>query len=270
LYFGYAGRVNAVLEEIFTTRRISRPDGSTVPYEYSISADEGAALQQIIRDVKPRVTLEIGLAHGVSALFICEALKEVGGERHIVIDPGPVDGWNDVGLHTIERGGYASLIEFHNAPSHQVLPQLEQKGERIGVALIDGWHTFDYVLVDFFYIDRILDVGGVVMFDDTRWYPGIRKVARYVATHRRYRPLPNPPTSFRPSVGRRLFEAAASLLATAPLKPLSKLIVRPDILEPDAALGLPPDNHIAFRKMENDVLGDGSRGTRAWNQHVDF
>src|ERR1043165_3114578 len=123
-------RVNAVLDEIFATRRIRKPDGSAVPYEYSVSLDEGEALQRAIREVRPKVTLEIGLAHGVSAVFICEALKEVGGERHIVIDPGPVEGWNEIGLHTIERAGYRSMIEFHNEPSHQALPKLEAKGER--------------------------------------------------------------------------------------------------------------------------------------------
>src|SRR5947207_1026749 len=149
--------MNSVLTDIFSTRRIARRDGTTVPFEYSVSADEGAALQQLIRDVKPRVTLEIGLAHGVSATFICEALRDVGGERHIVIDPAPIEGWNEIGLYTIERAGYASMIEFHNEPAHRVLPRLEAKGERVGVALIDGWHTFDYVLVDFFYVDRILE-----------------------------------------------------------------------------------------------------------------
>ena len=177
--------MNSVLEDIFKTRRVPRRDGSSVPLEWSISLAEGQAVQRIIRELKPRVTLEIGLAHGVSATFICEALKDVGGERHIVIDSAPVQGWNEVGLYTIERAGYSSLVEFHNEASHKVLPRLEMNGEHVGFALIDGWHTFDYALVDFFYVDRILDVGGVVMFDDARWYPAVRKVTRYVATHRR-------------------------------------------------------------------------------------
>jgi predicted O-methyltransferase YrrM len=262
--------MNAVLEEIYDTRRILRRDGTSVPFEYSISIDEGQAIQRMIREVKPHVTLEIGLAHGVSSVFMCEALEEVEGRRHIVIDPGQVEGWNEVGLYTIERAGYSSLIEFHNEPSHIVLPRLEAKGERVGVALIDGWHTFDYVLVDFFFVDRILEVGGYVMLDDTRWYPAIRKVARYVATHRSYVPVPNRETPFRPSRARRVFEAAASVLRQPPLRRIAQHLVRPDVLGPDSLLGLPPDNHIAFKKTSDDVLGDGRNGTRSWNQHVDF
>jgi predicted O-methyltransferase YrrM len=262
--------VNAILEEIFRTRRIACPDGSSVPLEYSISVDEGEALQRIIREVRARVTLEIGLAHGVASLFICEALKEVAGQRHIVIDAGPVKGWNEVGLYQLERAGYSSLIEFHNDSSHKVLPKLELSGEHVGVALIDGWHTFDYTFVDFFYVDRILDVGGVVMFDDTRWYPAVRKVARYVATHRRYTPLPNTTSPFQMSGQRRILHAAASILGAKGIRQLAKHVVRPDVLDPDSALALPPDNHIAFRKLGADDLGDGSNGTRRWDQHFEF
>jgi len=263
--------VNSVLQEILTTGQIRCRDGSTVPCDVSISGDEGAALQRIIRDLKPKVTLEIGLARGVSAAFICEALKEVGGTRHIVIDPAPVDGWNDVGLYTIERAGYSSLIEFHNEPAHQVLPRLERQGERVGVALIDGWHTFDYVLVDFFYVDRILNVGGVVMFDDALSYPAIRKVTRYIATHRRYEVLGNQDVTARPaSHKRRALSAASAVFRTPVLKTVARHVIRPDVLQPDSALRLPPQDHVAFRKIGEDLLGDGREGTRRWDQHIDF
>ena len=51
---------------------------------------------------------------------------------------------------------------------------------------IDGWHTFDYALLDFFYADKLLDVGGLVGFNDCH-YPSIERVLRFVARHRHYR-----------------------------------------------------------------------------------
>src|SRR3989442_838329 len=158
--------MNPVLTEILETKRVMTPDGSTVPLDYNVSQEEGAALQRLIRAAKPRVTLEIGFAYGISTLFICEALAEVGGDRHIVIDPVQEDGWKGIGLFTVERAGYGPLLEFHGESSHQVLPGLERAGRRVDLALIDGWHTFDYAFVDFFYVDRLLNVGGIVMFDD--------------------------------------------------------------------------------------------------------
>jgi predicted O-methyltransferase YrrM len=261
--------MNPVLTEILSTKRVLKRDGSTIPLDYGISEHEGVTLQRLMREVRPRVTLEIGFAYGISTLFICEALREVGGERHIVIDPGPLDGWLDVGLFNTERAGYASMLEFRNESSHRALPALEREGCHVQLAVIDGWHTFDYTFVDFFYVDRILDVGGIVMFDDTEHYPAVRKVARYVAIHRRYVPLPNEPTR-RPTRRRAMFNRLTSVLRTRPLGLLAKDLIRPDVLQPDAELGLPADNHIAFRKVGDDTLGDGSGGTRKWDQHVDF
>ena len=261
--------MNPVLSEILSTGQVLKRDGTAIPLNYNISAQEGAMIQQAIRQVRPRVTLEIGFTYGISTLFICEALREVGGERHIVIDPAPIEGWLEVGLHNVERAGYTSMIELHNESSHRVLPALEREGRRVGVAVIDGWHTFDYAFVDFFYVDRLLDTGGIVIFDDTRYYPAVRKVARYVAEHRRYEPLAND-APHPPSARRAWFERLTSVLRMRALAPVTTPIIRPDVLRPDSRIRLPLDNHIAFRKVSDDLLGDGSNGTRRWDQHIDF
>jgi predicted O-methyltransferase YrrM len=261
--------MNPVLAEMLATRRVAAADGSTMPLDHNISPEEGAAIQRLIREIKPRVTLEVGCAHGVSTLFICEALAEAGGERHIVIDPFQERGWNGVGLFSAKRAGFDDLLEFHDQPSHLALPMLVKAQRRVDFALIDGWHTFDYVMVDFFYVDLLLTVGGIAMLDDTGFYPAIRKVARYVATHRRYAPLDNGiPRTF--SAKRRALNAVSALLGARTLRAATKYILRPDILRPDSALGLPGGNFIAFRKVADDFLGDGSKETRRWDQHVDF
>jgi predicted O-methyltransferase YrrM len=261
--------MNPVLAEILATRTVVAPDGSTIPLNYEISLEEGAAIQRLIRELKPRVTLEVGCAYGVSTLYICEALAEVGGERHIVIDPFQEQGWKGLGLFSAKRAGFGDLIEFHKEPSHLALPALVKAQRRVDFALIDGWHTFDYVMVDFFYVDLLLTVGGIAMLDDTGFYPAIRKVARYIATHRRYAPIDNGiRRTF--SAKRRALNAVSALLGTQPLRAATKYILRPDILQPDSALGLPGGNFIAFRKVTDDPLGDGSSGTRRWDQHVDF
>ena len=57
------------------------------------------------------------------------------------------------------------------------------------LAYIDGWHTFDYVALDVFFIDKMLDVGGIVGFNDCGW-PAVRKALRYLTTHRRFVEVP--------------------------------------------------------------------------------
>jgi len=261
--------MNPVLAEMLATGSVVAPDGSTIALDYNISTEEGEAIQRLIREIRPRVTLEVGCAYGVSTLFICEALAEVGGERHIVIDPVQDEGWNGIGLHNAKRAGFGDLIEFHQEPSHMALPSLVRSERHVDFALIDGWHTFDYVMVDFFYVDLLLRVGGIVMLDDTGSYPAIRKVARYIATHRRYAPIDNG-IRRAASAQRRAFNVVSALLRARPLRAATRYLIRPDVLEPDSALGLPGGNFIAFRKLANDPLGDGSDGTRKWDQHVDF
>lgn len=260
--------MNPILSEMLATRRVQTRDGSVVPLDSEISIAEGAALQGFIRARRPRVTLEVGCAFGVSTLFICEALAEVGGHKHIVIDPDQEHGWKGIGLYNAERAGFRSLVEFHGESSYRVLPVLEATGERVGVALIDGWHTFDYAMVDFFFVDRLLDVEGILVLDDTAAYPAIRKLARYIATHRRYEVAGLSAAATAPA--RWLSRAVSGALSSLPIRGVGHRVIRPDILRPDSALGLPPDNFIAFRKTADDVLGNGAGGTRRWDQHSDF
>ncbi|HET9729781.1 MAG TPA: class I SAM-dependent methyltransferase, partial [Acidimicrobiia bacterium] len=74
------------------------------------------------------------------------------------------------------------LIE---AFDYVALPDLLRAGTAIEFAYIDGWHTFDYTLLDFFYLDKMLQPGGIVAFNDCH-YPAVEKVTSFVVRHRRY------------------------------------------------------------------------------------
>jgi hypothetical protein len=78
--------------------------------------------------------------------------------------------------------------ELIEKPSHAALPALLDKGHRIDFAYIDGNHMFDYALLDFFYLDKMLNVGGVIGFNDCGWQ-SIHHVLRFVGTHRKYKEL---------------------------------------------------------------------------------
>lgn len=179
--------MNQVLEEILKTGYSLSPEGDLIKIHSHIDRREIKLLRQLIQKHRPVVSLEIGLAYGVSALTICDALTEPSQCRHIIIDPHqnrkPV--WGGIGLYNLNRAGFGELIEFYEMPSYRALPLLESRNERIDFAFIDGWHTFDYTLVDFFYIDKMLKVGGIVAFDDADW-PAIRSVCRFITTNLNY------------------------------------------------------------------------------------
>jgi predicted O-methyltransferase YrrM len=154
-----------------------------------ISKDEAAMLGEVVAELKPIRTLEVGLGYGFSAIAICDAADREAAERkHIVIDPHQSKYWNGAGLRNLVETGHGDCIEFHEEPSYRVLPRVVEVGTEIDFAFIVGWHTFDYVFVDFIYIDKMLRRGGVVAFDDADW-PSIRPIIRYVVTNLSYQVL---------------------------------------------------------------------------------
>ena len=142
------------------------------------------------------------MAHGKSTLSICQAHRANGSGSHIAIDPFQEERYNSAGLANIERANLTDILRFYQGPSEEVLPRLWAEGERIDFAFIDGNHRFDYALVDFFYIDKMLEVGGHVAFDDL-WIPGVRRVVSFVVKNTPYR-LVRPPSKPNISIGRKV------------------------------------------------------------------
>jgi hypothetical protein len=269
--------MNPVLEKILRNGNTTSASGEIIRVHSQISEKEGESLQEIISEVRPKVSLEIGLAYGIASLYMCEALAKVQAERHIIIDPFQHQGsegtgfpfqhggWKGIGFLNLKRAGYEKMIELHEAPSFQVLPKLEADGIRIDFAFIDGCHTFDYVMVDFFYIDKILRVGGVVVFDDL-YYPSIRKVCRYILTNLPYSVFQKPAPDARHRVTLKRWLAFNLPIFSNEVRRIAK----PEILEPDHKLGLRDPGYVALRKEKEDVCGDGSNGTRRWDDHHEF
>ena len=154
----------------------------------SMSEAEGKVIYETLRSIKATQTLEIGFAYGMSSLHICEAIRGREGASHIVIDPLQSSEWHNVGKLNLQRAGLWSLVEFYEAPSHEILPGLCQQNRQIDFALIDGAHLFDYAFVDFFYVDKLLQPEGVVCMDDL-WMPAIQKVTRFFVRNRGYKIL---------------------------------------------------------------------------------
>ena len=246
---------NEVLDRILETGQFTGPDGQLLSVRAHISEAQGDMLQRIVRETKPRVSLEVGLAYGVSAMFICDALKMVGGERHMVIDSHQMTSvWNNgAGLHNLKLAGHAPLIDFYGEESQRALPKLEAQGERIDFAFIDGAHTFDHALVDFFYIDRMLNVGGIVAFDDVG-FPCVEKVCRFILKNRNYRVHSTLPDTDRPrpSTRRRLTHSA--IKSAARISPRLRALFSPQAVEGRQDLGL-NGWCVAFIKEADDTRG---------------
>lgn len=235
--------MNGVLAEINRTRIVGIGE-KVHPVVFDPSV--GEFLTSIITAHRPKVSLEVGLAYGVSSLYICEALSKVGATKHYLMDPNQSSEWSNIGLTNLRNAGFADLIDFREEMSHLALPQILKEGASIDFAFIDGWHVFDQVLVDFFFIDKMLKVGGVIAFDDTAW-PGVRKVLRFILKNRNYEVLDclTSPYSKRDALARAI-------------QPLTRLLgfAKPELSDPDGSLRLRAGSRcIALRKTGEDTRG---------------
>lgn len=251
-----------ILQQVLTTGVLTLGEKRHVVHS-SIPRAVGQFLQDLIVEHRPQVSLEVGLGYGVSALFICEALAAAGGRQHIVIDPDQFeacrgDQWHGAGIAALQAAGYGELVELRADVSYRVLPELEAAGVRVDFAFVDAWHTFDYCLMDAVLIDRILNVGGILVLNDAHW-PSVHRVCRYLLTNRAYRvtgsvTTPHSP-ALRPLVG--------------PHRPLPDVPwqiwrdLKPELREPDHDLGLPARTPaVAMVKVADD--------DRRWDFHEEF
>lgn len=232
-----------LVEEILESKQVRTVDGAgTLPLKDSINAEIGNLLQKLITEKRPTVTMEIGLAYGLSTLCICEALVKVGGKRHIAIDAFQSTLWSGIGLHHVRAAGFGNLVELREELSQDALPRLVAEGVKVDFAYIDGTHTFDQKIVDFFYVDRILKVGGIIAFDDCDW-PSIHQVCRFIATNRPYR-VCGSTAGTPPGIRGRLVRWAARHSKTL------RLIVKPQFISPDEQFGIAAGARcIAFEKL---------------------
>jgi predicted O-methyltransferase YrrM len=250
--------VNSVLERIIETRQVSdgtqslplsHPDFPNLPV--AIDRAEGRLLQRVIADVKPRTSLEIGCAYGVSTLYICEALAALPHQaRHIVLDPFQSSQWRGIGVKNVHDAGFGALMDFREQRSELALPALLAEDLTIEFALIDGWHTFDQVMVEFYYLNRMLRVGGVIVFDDAD-RRSVNRVIRHALGYPAYRVYgtEKAPGPIRRSALGRLRHALASV-------PAVTTIVRPDVLHRDWDLGI-FGSCVAIQKIGGDHRSSG-------------
>ena len=68
----------------------------------------------------------------------------------------------------------------------------------------------------------------------------------------------------------KIVDEKRALIAMLPSLPIVSRVLKPELTEPDTELGLPFANYVALRKRSDDILGDGSNGTRRWDYHQSF
>lgn len=157
--------------------------------------EEYEVLKRLLHSIQPERTLEIGLANGGSTEVICGVLRDLGGGKHVALDPfqNHPEHWNNQGLERVRNAGLDGFLEWVDQPDYLALPALVQRQQQFDFILIDGWHSFDFTMLDLFYGDLLLRDGGVVAIHDTGM-PAVFKACMFLETHKPYRRI-GPPVS---------------------------------------------------------------------------
>ncbi|KAK6922394.1 Class I-like SAM-dependent O-methyltransferase [Dillenia turbinata] len=132
--------------------------------------DEGQFLSMLLKLMKARKTLELGVFTGYSLLTTALALPADG--EVIAIDPDKEA--YEVGLPFIQKAGMDKKVKFINSKGASALDDLINKEKQEG--------EFDFAFVDadkgnyknyHEQLMKLVKVGGVIAYDNTLWYGSV-------------------------------------------------------------------------------------------------
>jgi len=174
-----------ILNKIISSKIVADAAGNEYLLDSHIDESKGAFIQAIIQKKGYRHSIEIGCAYGISSLYICDTLKTKKVREHSIIDPYQDSQWHNIGIDNLKRDGI-NFFHLIKEKSEIALPRLLAHGKQFDFAFIDGWHTFDHFLLDFFYLNRLIKIGGTIVIDDVH-LPAIKKAAKYLLNYPCYK-----------------------------------------------------------------------------------
>jgi predicted O-methyltransferase YrrM len=181
-------RIRAAIDKLYREGMVYGEDGfSRGLYPTSVTPGRGKFLGDLVRQIKPASTLEVGMGWGLSTLHILEAVVENGGVRepHIIMDPYQQKDYHNVALRVLREAGADRFVEYHAEASEIFLPKLVEQGRQFDFAFIDGDHRYDGAFVDMVFVHKLLKPGGVMAVDDTE-LDAVHLACRFVATNLGY------------------------------------------------------------------------------------
>lgn len=196
-----------IISEILQSGKVSDAVGNVYNLEANIDIAESKFLESLIKDHRFTKSFEIGCAYGISSLSICRSFGDYAG-HHLIIDPFQYSDWKGIGMENLKKAGFDNFALIEK-PSEIALPELLQSGQKFDFAFIDGWHTFDHTLLDMYYTNRLLKVGGIMVIDDVGM-KGVQKAVDYFLNYPAYK-----------------FEGGVSLSNTAKRNTFLKFVMQP-------------------------------------------
>lgn len=235
--------------EILDKNGFTMANGEWHELHSNIDQEEAEFLHKLITELKPKKSLEIGCAEGISSMVICESIGP--DAHHTILDPFQSTDWKNNGINNLKNAGFNNF-ELFEQRSEFALPKMVEEGKKFDFVFVDGWHTFDHVLVEFFYINRMLNVGGIVAFDDVA-LTGLNRLMRWIYNYPNYECLGSvgdiPATAKRKQLNKvkKFMNNAFSALGQR----VKEEVLHSTVIHSDEELGL-TGSVAAFKKTAED------------------
>lgn len=146
------------------------------------------------KSIKNINILEIGCAYGTSGMIIINAMDKFSFDQKIsytAIDPNQKTDWKGIGIFNINNVTNNRLVEkrfIFNFSSDAMKVLLEEK-RRYNIIFIDGSHSYNDVLEDIKYSDKLLKIKGIVILDDVLHDQVAKAVKHFYQDNKSYKQI---------------------------------------------------------------------------------
>jgi predicted O-methyltransferase YrrM len=143
-----------------------------------IKKEEGKNIQNIIKEYKLKNCLELGLSYGIYAFYILTTNKTV---KLTSIDNTQKDSnFSDyLGLKLIKELNLDNRHKFIEELSYIALPKLLIEKNIYDFIFIDSWYNYENIYNNFFYIDKLLNINGIILIDNST-DSDVKKFIKYI------------------------------------------------------------------------------------------
>lgn len=148
-----------------------QPGATRKPKQVRAASWQGDLYAHLVERDDPEIVVEFGSAFGVSGMYLASALRR-GRLYSFEINPA----WADIAerniksitdRYTLTRGAFENHVDDIPGP--------------IDVALVDGIHSYDFVVRQWQILRTRMAPGGRVLFDDIDFNPGMQQAWREIS-----------------------------------------------------------------------------------------
>lgn len=181
--------------------------------------EEGDLLYLLLQEIEGHACLEMGFHTGSTALYMANATADRGGRVTSVCLDAEADAAR--GEKLLRDNGVASRHRLMHINSNRAVPELFLAGEKFDFVFMDGWKTFDHLLMELYFINQMLQPGGAIVFDDS-YMPSVRQAIRLLKRYYGYTEIDY--GNYRQTLKLRLFQVLTYRTLYRPYRALIKSV----------------------------------------------